>query len=716
MSNDGGDSGLIPGLDVIPDAPGGTTVPPGTSVAPGKSPRRAGTQGKGGVKAASGNGVGKAAKKGARVPAGHLPVARVAVDMSLPHLDRPFDYLVPNELDDKAVPGCRIRVRFAGQLVDGLLLDRVRESDHEGRLSFLERVTSPEAVLAPEIAALAREVADRYAGTLADVLRLAIPPRHAKAEGEPPREPATAPEPPDGPGPWSRYPAGPSFLAALAAGRAPRGVWTALPGPERVTAIARAVRTALAAGRGALVVLADGRDVARVDAALTGELGEGRHVALTADLGPTERYRRWLAIRRGAVKAVAGTRAAMFAPVRDLGLVVLWDDGDDVHAEPHAPYPHPREVLALRAHRSQAGALIGGYTRTTEATVLVETGWAHALTADRETVRAAMPRVRPVGDDFDMSRDEAARAARLPHLAFETARRALEHGPVLVQVPRRGYLPALSCQRCRTMAHCSACQGPLALTSAHAAPYCRWCGRIAGDWHCPECGSFQLRAVVVGARRTAEELGRAFPGAAVRTSGREGVLDAVGPGRALVVSTPGAEPVAEDGYAAALLLDGWALLGRADLRAAEEGLRRWMNAAALVRPGGPVVVAADGSLPAVQALLRWDPVTFAERELGERREAGFPPAFRMASLTAVPAAIRELLADARLPASAEVLGPVPVAEKPQPGQPPRERALVRVPRGDGLPLARELQAGQGVRSARKTTEYVRVQMDPLELI
>ncbi|MEV5574667.1 primosomal protein N' [Spirillospora sp. NPDC052269] len=717
MSNDDGDTGLIPGLDVLPDGPGGTKVPPGTSVAPGKSPRRgAGPQGKGTVKAAAKGGVRKTAHKGARVPAERLSVARVAVDMSLPHLDRPFDYLVPNELDLKAVPGCRVRVRFAGQLVDGLLLDRVQESDHEGRLSFLERVTSPEAVLAPEIAALAREVADRYAGTLADVLRLAIPPRHAKAEGEPPREPATAPEPPDGPGPWSRYPAGPSFLAALAAGRAPHGVWTALPGPERVPAIARAVRTALAAGRGALVVLADGRDVARVDAALTEELGEGRHVALTADLGPTERYRRWLAVRRGAVRAVVGTRAAMFAPVHDLGLVVLWDDGDDVHAEPHAPYPHPREVLALRAHRSQAGALIGGYTRTTEATVLVETGWAHALTADRETVRAAMPRVRPVGDDFDMARDEAARAARLPHIAFETARRALEHGPVLVQVPRRGYLPALACQRCRTMAHCSACQGPLALTSAHAAPYCRWCGRIAGDWHCPECGFFQLRAVVVGARRTAEELGRAFPGAVVRTSGREAVLDTVGPGKALVVSTPGAEPVAEDGYAAALLLDGWALLGRADLRAAEESLRRWMNAAALVRPGGSVVIAADGALPAVQALIRWDPVTFAERELGERREAGFPPAFRMASLTATPAAIRELLVDARLPASAEVLGPVPVGEQPQPGQQPRERALVRVPRGDGLPLARELQAGQGVRSARKTTEYVRVQMDPLELI
>ncbi|WP_103936251.1 primosomal protein N' [Thermomonospora echinospora] len=661
----------------------------------------------------------KTPKKGARRPAETLPVARVLVDMSLPHLDRPFDYLVPVELDAKAVPGCRVRVRFAGQLVDGFLAERVADSDHEGRLAFLERVTSPEPVLTPEIAALAREVADRYAGTLADVLRLAVPPRHARAEAEEHPEPGEGRPAPPAPGPWADYPAGPSFLTALAEGRAPRAVWTALPGPHWPEAIARAVRATLASGRGALVLLADGRQVARVDAALAEVLeGASRHVALTAELGPAERYRRWLAVLRGTAGAVVGTRAAMFAPVRDLGLVVLWDDGDDVHAEPHAPYPHPREVLALRAHRSRAGALIGGFTRTTDATVLVETGWAHALTADRQRIRAVMPRVRPAGEDAELARDEAARTARLPVLALRTARQALRDGPVLVQVPRRGYLPGLRCGRCREQARCAGCQGPLSLRSSHAAPYCRWCGRIAGDWQCPECGGRHVRAAVVGARRTAEELGRAFPGVPVRTSGREGVLDRVGAEPALVVSTPGAEPVADAGYAAALLLDGWVLLGRADLRVAEEALRRWMNAAALVRPAAPVIVLAEGALPPVQALIRWDPVTLAERELADRRELGFPPAARMASLTGTPAAIRELLADTRLPAGAQVLGPVPVAA-PQDGATPgpdRERALVRVPRPAGPALGRALKAAQGVRSARRAPDPVRVQIDPLELI
>ncbi len=161
-----------------------------------------------------------------------LPVARVAVDISLAHLDRPFDYLVPASMEKAAGPGVRVRVRFAGQLVDGYLLERVQTSEHQGRLARLERVISPEPVLTPEIFDLARAVADRYAGTLADVLRLAIPPRHATAERETPREPG--PRPPGdipGPGPWDRYPAGPAFLAGLAQGRPVRAAWSALPGP-----------------------------------------------------------------------------------------------------------------------------------------------------------------------------------------------------------------------------------------------------------------------------------------------------------------------------------------------------------------------------------------------------------------------------------------------------------------------------------------------------
>ncbi|MFF5056894.1 primosomal protein N' [Micromonospora sp. NPDC000663] len=646
------------------------------------------------------------------------------MDVPLAHLDRPFDYLVPAELDDVAVPGTRVKVRFAGQLVDGWLLSRADDSGHTGRLAYLEKVVSPEPVLAPEIARLARAVADRYAGSLADVLRLAVPPRHARVEKEPRDDEPTSVAPAEGPTAaeeevadpgdprgWRDYPTGPALLRALTDGRAPRAVWSALPGEDWAARYADAVAATVAGGRGAVVVVPDARDLDRLDAALTAVLGPGRHVSLSAALGPARRYRAFLAARRGRVPVVIGTRAAMFAPVDRLGLVAVWDDGDDLHSEPRAPYPHARDVLLTRAQLAEAGALVGGFARTAEAQLLLETGWAREVVADRATVRARVPAIAPTGDDPQLARDPGAATARLPSLAWTAARDAVRADlPVLVQVPRRGYLPSIACADCRTPARCAHCAGPLALPSAGGTPACRWCARVAPAYACPQCGGRRLRAAVTGARRTAEELGRAFPGVPVRTSGREEVLTEVPGGAALVVATPGAEPVAEGGYGAVLLLDSWALLTRADLRAGEEALRRWLAAAALARPApaGRVVVVADGALAPVQALLRWDAAWFAVRELAERRELGFPPAVRMASVTGPAEAVADLLAAARLPVDAEVLGPVPADEG-------RERMLVRVPRARAAALAEALHSAAGARAARKAADPVRLQVDPLSL-
>jgi primosomal protein N' (replication factor Y) len=157
------------------------------------------------------------------------------------------------------------------------------------------------------------------------------------------------------------------------------------------------------------------------------------------------------------------------------------------------------------------------------------------------------------------------------------------------------------------------------------------------------------------------------------------------------------------------------MLGRPDLRAAEETLRRWMNAAALLRPAAELVVLADSAVPAVQALIRWDPVTHAERELAERAALGFPPAVRMATLTGTSGGVREMAADLRLPEGAQVLGPVPVETRRAAGE-AEERLMIRVPRGAGGALARALKGAVGVRSARKAPDLVRVCMDPIDLI
>ncbi len=678
------------------------------------------------------------------------PVARVIVDVPLAHLDRSFEYVVPADLDDLVRPGVRVKVRFAGQDVDAYVLERVAEAEHDGRLSPLRRVVGVDAVLTPALLAVARRLANEHAGTLPEILRLAIPPRHARAEkacpaaepasGEPSDAPALAGEASAAPGsivdpgPWLNYPAGPSLLRRLGSGEAPAAAWSALPQPggDWCQALAIAARVTLESGRGVVIVVPDHRDVARVEAALTEVVGRDRHVRLTADQGPQARYTAWLKLLRGHVRCVVGTRAAAFAPVREPGLLAWWDDGDDLHDEPRAPYLHVRDVLRARAEIEGAGLLAAGVSRSVAVQALVESGVLREVVPDAATRRRFAPRIHVAGQGREEERDGPAVRAHLPSSAWRAAREALERGPVLVQVPRRGYVPALSCAHCRARARCRTCHGMLAVPAAGQAPTCTTCGSASHAWACPECGGRQVRSTAVGARRTAEELGRAFPGVTVRTSRAGEVIEGVAADPALVIATPGAEPPAEGGYAATLLLDAWASLDRPALNAGQESLRRWMSAAALTRSaadGGVVVLAGVppyAQLPAVEALVRWAPEWFAARELGERRELDLPPAAWTARLSGAQAALQEVLAALPaegLPPVVERIGPVltpdqgsrsaggaPQAEGERPAQ-----VLLRGPASAGAEAVAALGRLRRVRSVRRDTTAVTVQVGAADI-
>ncbi|WP_345603046.1 primosomal protein N' [Tomitella cavernea] len=696
-----------------------------------------------------------------------------------PHLDRTFDYRVPETLDGAAQPGVRVRVRFAGRLIDGYVLERVADTAHEGRLGTIERVVSPLPVLPARLSELCEAVARRYAGTRADVLRLAVPPRHARAESaaldalakraaaRPEQEHAPTGHDPLPPSPecgdegWARYLHGAAFIDAAHAGRAPRAVWQAVPGEDWVLRIAEAAHATFTGGRSAVVVVADRRDLDRVAAALRGLCAGSAGAASTATgaggpvvelaggLGPQARYRRWVTALASPPCIVVGNRSAVFTPVTRLGLVALWDDGDDLLSEPRSPYPHAREVALLRADAAGSGFLLGGHARTAEAQSLVDHGWAQDLLAPRNEVRRASPLIRALADSEQaLARDPAARRARLPAIGFQVARDALAaERPVLVQVPRAGYIPVVACAQCREPARCRRCAGPLGLPpprpaataaggdgeDAAAAPTCRWCGTAARAHSCTKCGSRALRAQVTGAQRTAEEFGRAFRGVPVIGSSGADVRDEVPARAAVIVATVGAEPVAPGGYGAALLLDGWSLLTRADLRAGEEALRRWMAASALVRnaeAGGKVVVVADAGAEVVQALIRWDPVGQARLELAGRREVRFPPAVRIAAVDGTPATLAAFLDLVELPAGTETLGPVPLPPGVRlPGggkgggdavaadEPPAdaERMLLRVARREGAALSRALAVGQAAFSSHRVAGSVRVQIDPVRV-
>lgn len=620
-------------------------------------------------------------------------IARVVVDSPLPHLDRPFDYDVPAAMADDVRIGCRVKVRFAGRMLDAFVLDLVEASEHEGKLAPLAKVVSSEIVVTPAVATLCRAVADRWAGTLSDVLRLAIPPRQARVEAHPadPSDHAGQTPPPDA-SLWLPWPGGPQFLEALASGQSPRVAWSALPAHDPAEAVAHAVLAVLASGRGAIVCLPDNRDIDHWDAVFGQVLGPDQHVVLTAAQKPAARYRSFLAAARGETSVVLGTRAAAFAPVANLGLVVMFDDGDDLFAEPRAPYPHAREVLLIRALHENTGVLLGAYARSVEAQALVERGWCSDLTAEPVTRRRVWP-------TLDVSDGDAGAPARLPQAVFKAIRATA--GPVLVQVPRRGYRTSLACQQCRTPARCAACGGPLEQAGVEDVLQCRWCERRPANWACAVCGGREVRAPTIGHLRTAEEYAAAFPDRTVATSGGSTVLDEVEPGGIIVLATPGAEPRVAGGYELVVLMDTWLMLARDDIRVVEEAHRRWFNALALARETATAVAVGDpGSL---QALVRADPVGFARRELDERAATHLPPVGRLAVIDGEQDVVGAW-ASRSWTAHTEVLGPIDADEA--------ARLVLRAPLREGAELARLLHEAQAERSAAKLPP-VRVRIDPM---
>lgn len=621
-----------------------------------------------------------AARAGSPALAGHLPVAKVVIDTGLAHLDRPFEYSVAAVDEGAAVPGVRVRVRFAGRDHDGFVVARTATSEHPGALTPLRRVVSDEVVLTPHILRVCRHVADYYAGSLADMLRLAVPPRHAAAEKAAAEAvgPSAAPEGDKArDSAWSAYPAGRALLTRLEGGQSPAAALLALPAqpPSRdwPLALAQAAAATRRSGRGSVLVVPDHRDLDRVSAALDALLGPGQHARLSADQGPSARYSSWLSVLRGQHDIVVGTRAAAYAPMTSPGLFALWDDGDDVLRELRSPYPHIREVLRLRAADAQAALLTAGFVRSAPVAAWVSAGHMRSVHSTTATVRHEMPRVAVAGEGHEGAHDAAAATARLPSLAWRAISVGVKTGPVLIQVPRRGNILGLSCGRCRHRIECGACHGPTTSADEVTEPTCQWCGKPVPVAPCPQCGSSERRGAVRGEQRTAYEIGRAFPGVKVHTAKAGQLLPRVNAEPSIVVATPGAEPVAEGGYTATVLLDGWALLDRAGLDSSIEALRRWSAAAALTRSGaagGHVVLAgvpAHGGVRSVEALLRWDPLWLVQTELVERAELGLPPVARTAMFTGETAAVNAALAHLRAHggeqfAQLEVLGPTAEAD------------------------------------------------------
>lgn len=662
------------------------------------------------------------------------PVAHVLIDHPVPHLARTFDYAVPEKFADTARPGVRVRVKFAGKLRDGFLLDRVDSSAHIGPLATIERITSPVVVLTPELLELSAATARRYAGTLSDVLRLAIPPRHAraekavlKAEKAPQAENAekaaknsaaasadTAADTAAGTaadtiarlGEWIVSESPSATTGSFPASEHPRIALTCVPGSTPglswITAGLAAARATLAAGESVLWLVPDHRELAVLAAALEASADMPAYSQLSADQSPEQRWTAWLSGLLGHTRVTIGTRAAAFAPVADLGLIICCDDSNSNYLDQHAPYPHAREVCLLRSTIDTTGLLFVSTDRSAEIQRLVEIGWLREGSPTGPDRREGAPRVFVP----DEERDPFA-WQRIPSRAWQLMRGALRPGrkdtnavgPVLVQVPRAGYYPVFACARCQEVARCPRCEATLT-TQSEVGPFaCRACGYHSAEFSCGRCRSNQVRSIVRGRGRTVEELRKALPGVEILESGGDDIPVAIDGAPRLVVATTGAEPYALGGYACAILLDS--LWPGPWMRSTDEGVSRRLRAAALVRSrtAGGVVYLGDTDETIRNTVTTFDPVTTMSRALEDRAELGFPPYRRIVELTGAGFDI-----DAVLTAVPEL------TELIRDSQDDDQKAVAAYPIAAGDAVGEQLASLTASRSAKKLPQ-VRIRID-----
>lgn len=637
-------------------------------------------------------------------------VARVVLDSPLPQLDHLFDYRVPDELSGQVLPGMRVRVplRSAGRVADAYVVELAEpDAAFSGTLSAIEAVVSPVPVLSESVWRLARRLADRSAGTASDILRLAVPPRMVRVEkawlaareaapdaavDSETRRPAEAAGSAPGPAafPARGYASG-ALEAAVAAGerlalrpiprlsRLPDGTWV---GEWAVTLAALATAT-WRDGATAIIAVPDHRDLEQLAAALAAIAPAEAVVRADASQSNPDRYAGFLAALSGP-RIVIGNRSVVYAPAGRLGLLAVWEDSDPLLAEPLSPYVHARDAALVRQELEGCALIVSGLVRSVEAQRLVELGWLRDIGPER----SYSPKVVLTANQS--ASEPAARAARIPSSAWRAAREALSgesgrpSGPVLVQVARPGYLPVLSCARCGQAARCAKCTGPLGQRRAGAVPSCGWCGALATEWTCTRCEHTKLKMVTPGSGRTAEELGRAFPGTRVILADGDHPVLRVGSAPALVVATRGAEPIADGGYQAVLLLDGERMLARETLHVAEDCLRWWTSASVLAAPGAPtLLVGVSGDLARDFATDRL--VEFAREELNDRRQLRFPPAVRLASVTGAETAVRAVLEGVDPGLLVDVLGPADVDDK-------TVRAILRFEYARGAEVAAAVRA------------------------
>jgi primosomal protein N' (replication factor Y) len=523
---------------------------------------------------------------------------------------------VLNEEWDAGV-GSLASVPFHGRTVKGWILGPASEMP-KGKLAPIRKVFGPTRFFDGSMLRLLRWMGERYIAPLSTVIERSHPPRVASEETAPARRrvarggPAErqAREAGGNPGVNSRRAS--SGLLAMYGGAesiltAGRTTWLRpLPGQEGDVCVA-AVEACVGSGKRALILVPEADPLPGTAAAVLERFGGAAGAFLGGD-GRT-RYRTWLEIRAGAFDVVVATRPGIFAPIGDLGLIWVSREVHPGHREDRAPYYRVSDVAPARARIHGAACVLASFSPSVETAAGVASGAIRVARPSRAVERAASPLVETTVPEAE---DRSVRLGQLLKGATSAA----------LIVSRRGYGVARVCRSCGEPAACAICRGPIIAEGGKAV--CRVC-RATGS--CSNCGGATFGVERGGSERIAEWAARVARAPVDRPAEEE--LHGPTPGRILVGTASVVKDVGRRSLDLVAILDPDRAMTRAGFHAGEQSLATWMEAAAWAAPrdGGGRVLAQTrhAGHPAIQALVRWEPMPFLLGEASRRTEAGLPP-------------------------------------------------------------------------------------------
>ena len=281
----------------------------------------------------------------------------------------------------------------------------------------------------------------------------------------------------------------------------------------------RAVETALARGRGAILLVPEIGLTPMLVRAARARFG-GTVSVLHSELSAGERHDEWWRIREGAARVVVGARSAVFAPVPELGLIVVDEEHDGAYKQDESPRYHGRDVAVMRARLEACPVVLGSATPSVESYANARSGKYRELRLPRRITAQGLPRVEIV--DRRAVLRAGGEPILTPPLREALAARLSRREQSLLLLNRRGYATSLLCRECGQEAMCPNCSVSLTLHRTGRLARCHYCGHeVQTPEACPSCHGAYLRLTGFGTEKVAEAVAAALPAARVERLDRD---------------------------------------------------------------------------------------------------------------------------------------------------------------------------------------------------